>query len=119
MRSSIDIQLWILSSITLVCISVYVIVLSIWPSSGWSAMSSAGSSMGSSCYQSRSAYAIDEERHLQEAVEAPHRRAGPHRGALEPTPELSLLLQAGKAMNAALELDAVLDGPILHNALRL
>jgi signal transduction histidine kinase len=113
------IQLWILTSITLVCISVCVVVLSIWPSSGWSAMSSGALRWGIVLLSiAFCVYAIDKERHLQKLSRLLTDERVLTAALSNRLRELSLLLQAGKAMNAALELDAVLD-VILHSALEL
>jgi len=104
------IQLWILTSITLVCFSVGVVVLSIWPSSGWSAMSSGALRWGIVLLSiAFCVYAIDKERHLQKLSRLLTDERVLTAALSNRLRELSLLLQAGKAMNAALELDAVLD----------
>ena len=63
-------------------------------------------------------YAIDKERHLQKLSRLLTDERVLTAALSNRLRELSLLLQAGKAMNAALELDAVLD-VILHSALEL
>ena len=63
-------------------------------------------------------YAIDKERHLRKLSRLLTDERVLTAALSNRLRELSLLLQAGKAMNAALELDAVLD-VILHSALEL
>jgi hypothetical protein len=60
------IQLWILSSIMLVSVSIGVVVLSIWPSAEGSSVSSGALPWGIVLMSiGFCAYAIDKERHLQ------------------------------------------------------
>jgi hypothetical protein len=113
------IQLWILTSIMLVSISVGVVVLSIWPTSHGSVTSSGPLRWGIVLMSiGFCAYAIDKERHLQKLSRLLTDERVLTAALSNRLRELSLLLQAGKAMNAVLELDAVLD-VILHSAQEL
>ncbi len=113
------IQLWILTSIMLVSVSVGVVVLSIWPTSSGSPISSGALRWGIVLMSvGFCAYAIDKERHLQKLSRLLTDERILTAALSNRLRELSLLLQAGKAMNAVLELDAVLD-VILHSALEL
>jgi len=113
------IQLWILTSIMLVSISVGVVVLSIWPTSHGSVISSGPLRWGIVLMSiGFCAYAIDKERHLQKLSRLLTDERVLTAALSNRLRELSLLLQAGKAMNAALELEAVLD-VILHSAQEL
>ncbi|HET9249674.1 MAG TPA: ATP-binding protein [Actinomycetota bacterium] len=113
------IQLWILTSIMLVSISIGVVVLSIWPTTEESAISSSALRWGIVLMSMGfCAYAIDKERHLQKLSRLLTDERVLTAALSNRLRELSLLLQAGKAMNAVLELDAVLD-VILRSALEL
>jgi signal transduction histidine kinase len=113
------IQLWILTSIMLVSISVGVVVLSIWPGSHVSAIASGPLRWGIVLMSvAFCVYAIDKERHLQKLSRLLTDERVLTAALSNRLHELSLLLQAGKAMNAVLELDAVLD-VILHSAQEL
>ena len=113
------IQLWILTSIMLVSVSVGVVVLSIWPTSHGSVISSGPLRWGIVLMSvGFCAYAIDKERHLQKLSRLLTDERVLTAALSNRLRELSLLLQAGKAMNAVLELDAVLD-VILHSAQEL
>ncbi|MGA9161857.1 MAG: ATP-binding protein [Actinomycetota bacterium] len=113
------IQLWILTSIVLVSVSVGVGVLSIWPTSDGSPISARALRWGIVLMSvGFCAYAIDKERHLQKLSRLLTDERILAAALSNRLRELSLLLQAGKAMNAVLELDAVLD-VILHSALEL
>jgi GAF domain-containing protein len=113
------IQLWILTSIMLVSVSIGVVVLSIWPSAEGSTVSSGALRWGIVLMSiGFCAYTIDKERHLQKLSRLLTDERVLTAALSNRLRELSLLLQAGKAMNAVLELDAVLD-VILHSALEL
>ena len=113
------IQLWILTSIMLVSVSVGVVVLPIWPTSNGSVISSGPLRWGIVLMSiGFCAYAIDKERHLQKLSRLLTDERVLTAALSNRLRELSLLLQAGKAMNAALELEAVLD-VILHSAQEL
>jgi len=113
------IQLWILTSIMLVSVSIGVVVLSIWPMSRGSAIASGPVRWGIVLMSvGFFVYAIDKERHLQKLVRLLMDERVLTAALSNRLRELSLLLQAGKAMNAVLELDAVLD-VILHSAQEL
>jgi len=113
------IQLWILTSIMLVSISGGIVVLSIWPSSHVSAIASGPLRWGIVLMSMGfCVYAIDKERHLQKLSRLLTDERVLTAALSNRLHELSLLLQAGKAMNAVLELDAVLD-VILHSAQEL
>jgi signal transduction histidine kinase len=113
------IQLWILTSIMLVSVSVGVVVLSIWPTSHGSVISSGPLRWGIVLMSvGFCAYAIDKERHLQKLSRLLTDERVLTAALSNRLRELALLLQAGKAMNAVLELDAVLD-VILHSAQEL
>src|SRR5215216_1381688 len=113
------IQLWILTSIMLVSVSIGVVVLSIWPITHGSAIASGPLRWGIVLMSvGFCVYAIDKERHLQKLARLLTDERVLTAALSNRLGELSLLLQAGKAMNAVLELDAVLD-VILHSAQEL
>lgn len=103
----------------LVSISGGIVVLSIWPSSHGSAIASGPLRWGIVLMSvGFCVYAIDKERHLQKLSRLLTDERVLTAALSNRLHELSLLLQAGKAMNAVLELDAVLD-VILHSAQEL
>lgn len=113
------IQLWILTSITLMSVSVGVALLSIWPSAQRSSGSSTALRWGIVLLSAGfCAYVVDKERHLQKLAHLLTDERVLTAALSNRLRELSLLLQAGKAMNAVLELDAVLD-VILRSAIEL
>jgi two-component system sensor histidine kinase KdpD len=112
------IQLWVLTTIVLVSISVCVAVLSIFPAEG-GRLSPAGLRWGIVLLSiGFCAYAVDKERHLQRLAKLLTEERVLTAALSNRLRELSILLQAGKAMNAVLELDAVLD-VILRSSLEL
>jgi two-component system, OmpR family, sensor histidine kinase KdpD len=109
------IQLWVLTAILLVSVSVAVALLSIMPAAPTSPALRWGIVLLSVAF---CAYAIEKERHLQRLAKLLTDERVLTAALSNRLRELSLLLQAGKAMNAVLELDAVLD-VILRSSLEL
>ncbi len=113
------IQLWVLTTIVLVSVSVCVALLSVFPAELGDTLSPAGLRWGVVLLSiGFCAYAIDKERHLQRLAKLLTEERVLTAALSNRLRELSLLLQAGKAMNAVLELDAVLD-VILRSSLEL
>jgi two-component system, OmpR family, sensor histidine kinase KdpD len=111
------IQLWVLTTIVLVSISVGVAVLSLFPAR--SGQVSPGLRWGVVLLSiGFCAYAIDKERHLHRLAELLTEKRVLTAALSNRLRELSILLQAGKAMNAVLELDGVLD-VILRSSIEL
>jgi two-component system sensor histidine kinase KdpD len=108
-----------LSTILLVCASVAVAVTSMWPWRPGPRIPSGALRWGVVLLSlGFCAYAIDKERHLQRLAKLLTDERVLTAALSNRLRELSLLLQAGKAMNSALEIDAVLD-VILRSALDL
>jgi two-component system sensor histidine kinase KdpD len=113
------IQLWIITSIVLISVSVCVVVLSIWPSAEGSPISANALRWGIVLLSiGFCLYAIDKERHLHRLAKLLTDERVLTAALSNRLRELSLLLQAGKAMNAVLELDPVLE-VILRSSLEL
>ena len=113
------IQLWVVTTVVLVALSVGVALLSLWPGRRGFLVPSGTLRAGIVLLSiGFCAYAIDKERHLQRLAKLLTDERVLSAALSNRLRELSLLLQAGKAMNAALELDVVLD-VILRSALDL
>jgi len=113
------IQLWVLTTILLVSVSAAVALLSIMPVAPSLPLSPAALRWGIVLLSiAFCAYAIEKERHLQRLAKMLTDERVLTAALSNRLRELSLLLQAGKAMNAVLELDAVLD-VILRSSLEL
>ncbi len=112
------IQLWALTTILLVSVSAGVALLSVMPAgpdAPFPTVLGVGVVVLSIAF---CAYTIEKERHLQRLAKMLTDERVLTAALSNRLRELSLLLEAGKAMNAVLELDAVLD-VILRSSLEL
>lgn len=113
------IQLWLLSTVLLVSISIAAALLSLWPAADDSPIPPAALRWGIVLLAiAFCAYAIEKERHLQRLARLLTDERVLTAALSNRLHELSLLLKAGTAMNAVLELDSVLD-VILRSAIEL
>jgi signal transduction histidine kinase len=113
-------QLWILSAVLLVSVAVGVALLSIWPVTQRSGLLSPPVlRLSIVCLAvAFSAYAIEKELHLRKLARMLIDERVLTTALSNRLREVSLLLEAGKAINAVLEASVVLD-TILHSAVEL
>jgi two-component system, OmpR family, sensor histidine kinase KdpD len=110
-------QLWLLSSIVVVAVAVGVLVVSTWPESAGSNLLSAPALRLSLVALSMAfcVYAFDKEVHLQRVTRMLTDERVLTVALTNRLHEVTLLMEAGKAMNSVLELPAVLE-TILRSA---
>jgi signal transduction histidine kinase len=113
-------QLWILSALLLVSVAVGVAFLSTWPvaPSGWLVRPSVLRIAIVCLSVAFSAYAIEKEMHLRRLARMLVDERVLTAALTNRLHEVSLLLEAGKSINAALELSVVLE-TILRSAVEL
>ena len=113
-------QLWILSALLLVSVAAGVAVLSIWPAvpEGWLVKPSILRLSIVCLSLAFSAYAIEKELHLRKLSRLLVDERVLTAALTNRLHEVTLLLEAGKSINSALELSVVLE-TILHSAVEL
>jgi two-component system, OmpR family, sensor histidine kinase KdpD len=112
-------QLWILTTVLLVSVSAGIGMLSIWPNAPRSWLSPSSLRWGVIVLSlAFCAYAIEKEFHLRRLARLLTDERVLTTALSNRLHEVSLLLEAGKAMNSILELNAVLD-VILRSAIDL
>jgi two-component system sensor histidine kinase KdpD len=103
-------QLWILTTVLLVSVSVGIALLSVWPGVARTFVSPAALRWGVVVLSiAFCTYAIEKELHLRKLASLLTDERVLTVGLSNRLHEVSLLLDAGKAMNSMLELDAVLE----------
>jgi signal transduction histidine kinase len=112
-------QLWILTAVLVVALSSGAVVLSLWPGRTPDLASPAVLRLGIVLLSlAFCAYAIEKELHLRRLTRLLTDEQVLNAALANRLHEVTLLLEAGKAMNSVLDLDAVL-GVILRGSLRL
>jgi len=113
-------QLWVLSAILLVSVSLGVVVLSIWPvTQRWSPVSPGILRLSVVLLSiAFSVYAVEQELHLHRLARMLIDERVLSTALTNRLHEVSLLLEAGKAINSVLDLGAVLE-TILRSAIDL
>lgn len=113
-------QLWILSAILLVSVSLGVVVLSVWPvTQRWSPVSPGVLRLSVVLLSiAFSVYAVEQELHLHRLAQMLIDERVLSTALTNRLHEVSLLLDAGKAINSVLDLSAVLE-TILRSAIDL